>query len=217
MTQTAPSERTRLRRLHERGAHDRETIDAILDAGVLCHVGYVIDGSPHVTPTLYWREGDRVYWHGSSASAMLRKSVGAEVCLSVTHMDGFVMARSGFHHSVNFRSVMIFGTAEKVEDPGDKLAGLEAFVEHLFPGRWPSLRPVTDQELKATTVLSMPIEEASAKIRTGPPVDDEEDYALPVWAGVVPLGVSPGTPRPCPRLADGTPVPGHLTHFIPGK
>ncbi|MGI9413478.1 MAG: pyridoxamine 5'-phosphate oxidase family protein [Hyphomicrobiales bacterium] len=217
MTVNAPSEKTRLRRLHERGAYDRETIDAILDAGALCHVGYVVDGSPYVTPTLYWREGDRVYWHGSSASRMLRKTVGADVCLTVTHMDGFVMARSGFHHSANFRSVMIFGTAGKVEDAGEKLARMETFIEQMFPGRWAQLRPVTDQELKATTVLSIPIDEASAKVRSGQPVDDEEDYALPVWAGVVPITVSLGAPEPCPRLAEGTPVPGHLTHFVPGK
>ena len=218
MTSRAPSERTRLRRVHDRGAHDRETIDAILDAGLVCHVGYTVDGAPHVTPTLYWREGDRVYWHGSSASAMLRGSVGgAEVCLTVTHLDGFVMARSGFHHSVNFRSVMIFGSPEKVEDPGEKLARMEVMVERLFPGRWADLRPVTDQELKATSVLSMPIEEASAKVRAGGPVDDEEDYALPIWAGVVPLSMSLGAPEPCPRLADATPVPADLSHFVPGR
>ena len=217
MTSSAPSERTRLRRVHDRGAYDRETIDAILDAGVVCHVGYIVDGAPHVTPTLYWREGDRVYWHGSSASAMLRRSAGAEICLTVTHMDGFVMARSSFHHSVNFRSVMVFGRPENVEDPGEKLARLEALVERLFPGRWADLRPVTDQELKATSVLSMPIEEASAKVRTGGPVDDEEDYALPVWAGVVPVSMSLGTPEPCPRLAGGTPVPANLSHFVPGR
>ncbi len=211
MTAEAPSDRTRLRRMHQRGAHDRAAIDPILDAGYLCHVGYTIDGSPYVTPTLYWREGDHVYWHGSSASRMLRKSEGAEVCLTVTHMDGFVLARSGFHHSINYRSVMLFGTARKVEGDGDKLERLKVFTDGLFPGRWDELRPVTDQELKATTLLSMPIAEASAKIRSGPPGDDEEDYALSVWAGVLPVVPQFGAPVPCPRLNGGTPLPAHVT------
>jgi len=214
MTTKSPSERTRLRRLHERGAYDRSAIDPILDAGHVCHVGYVIDGSPYVTPTLYWREDDRVYWHGSSASRMLRKSAGAEVCLTVTHNDGFVMARSGFHHSMNFRSVMLFGTAEKVEDDEEKLARLETFMEGLFPGRWAELRPVTAQELKATTLLSMPITEASAKVRAAPPSDDEEDYALPVWAGVLPVTPQFGAPEPCPRLTPGTPLPDYVARLL---
>ena len=216
MTSEAPSERTRLRRLHQRGAYDRATIDAILDAGYLCHVGYIIDDSPYVTPTLYWREGDDVYWHGSSASRMLRKTQGAEVCLTVTHMDGFVLARSGFHHSVNFRSVMLFGNAHKVTDADEKLERLKTFVEGLFPGRWDELRPVTGQEIKATTLLSMPISEASAKIRNGPPADDEEDYELPVWAGVVPVAPQFGAPQACPRLNGGTPLPDHVRALLNG-
>ena len=216
MTNT-PTERTRVRRMHERGAYDRASIDPILDAGYLCHVGYTIDGAPYVTPTLYWREGDHVYWHGSSASRMLRKTVGAEVCLTVTHMDGFVMARSGMHHSINYRSAMLFGTATKVEDDDAKLERLRIFIEGLFPGRWDELRPVTAQELKATTILSMPIEEASAKVRNGPPGDDEEDYALPVWSGVLPVAPEFGAPVPCPRLVEGTPVPAHVADLVTGR
>lgn len=206
----APSERVRVRRVHERGAYDRETVDAILDAGYVCHVGYVIDGSPLVTPTMYWREGDHVYWHGSSASRMLRRTEGAEVCLTVTHVDGMVLARSAFHHSLNYRSVMLLGRATKVEDPAEKEARLRTFVDGLFPGRWSDLRPVTAQEIKATTVLAMPIAEASAKIRAGAPKDDEEDYDLPIWAGVVPLATVAGAPEPCDRLQPRVPAPGYV-------
>ncbi len=213
MNDRAPSARTRLRRRHERGHYDAETLHAILDSGLLCHVGYVIDGAPYVTPTLYWRQGGHVYWHGSSASRMLRhQGAGAEVCLTVTHLDGLVLARSGFHHSVNYRSAMLFGKADVVAE-GDKEAHLEAFMERLFPGRWAELRPATPQELEATTVLSMAIEEASAKIRTGPPVDDEEDYAHPIWAGVVPLRTVFGEAEADPRLTEGVPEPKHLKHF----
>jgi nitroimidazol reductase NimA-like FMN-containing flavoprotein (pyridoxamine 5'-phosphate oxidase superfamily) len=216
MTSEAPSERTRLRRVHDRGHYDKETIHAILDAGLLCHVGYVIDGAPYVTPTLHWREGDHVYWHGSSASRMLRhQGAGAEVCLTVSHLDGLVVARSGFHHSINYRSAMLFGTAHKVAG-ADKEARLKTFLEHVFPGRWDAIRPITDQELKATTVLGMAIDEASAKVRTGPPVDDEEDYALPIWAGVVPIRTVIGEPEPDDRVLDGVAAPDHLKHFAFG-
>lgn len=207
------TENTRLRRNHLRGSHDRETINAILDATPMCHVGYLLDGKPAVTPTLQWREGDRVYWHGSAASRALRNSTEAPVCLTVTLFDGLVMARSGFHHSANYRSVMIYGNAVKVDDPAQKAAALEQFVDHLFPGRSATLRPMTDQEIKATTVLSMGIEEASAKIRTGGPVDDEEDYALPIWAGVIPLSTAVGTPQPDPRNLDGVAIPPDITAF----
>ena len=210
MTDLSPTERTRLRRVHQRGHYDRETIDAILDAGMICHVGYVIDGRPYVTPTICWREGDRVYWHGSSASRMLRKAEDAEVCLTVTHVDGLVLARSAFHHSANYRSVMLFGRAAKVTDPEDKTARLKTFVDQLYPGRWDDLRPMTGQELKATTILSIPIDEASAKVRSGPPVDDEEDYALDVWAGVVPVRTVIGAPEDDPRLKPGVAEPGYL-------
>ncbi len=199
----APSERTRVKRAHERGAYDRGTIDAILDAGCLCHVGYVVDGAPYVTPTLYWRDGDRVYWHGSSASRMLRASEGTPVCVAVSHLDGLVLARSAFHHSANYRSVMLFGEAVKVDDPAAAAARLETFVERLFPGRWAELRPMTDRELKATTLLSIPIDEASAKIRTGPPKDDEEDYGWPVWAGVLPMRTVLDAPLPDQRNPGG--------------
>jgi nitroimidazol reductase NimA-like FMN-containing flavoprotein (pyridoxamine 5'-phosphate oxidase superfamily) len=184
---------------------------AILDAGFICHVGYAIDGHPVVTPTSYWREGDHVYFHGSSASRMLRKlgREGVRCCLTVTHTDGLVLARSAFHHSVNYRSVMIFGTAHPIAG-AEKLAALRAFVERLFPGRWDTLRPVTSQELRATTVLRVRLEEVSAKVRTGPPKDDEPDYELPIWAGVIPLTLERGSAQPDPRLLPGLDLPAHV-------
>ena len=210
-----PTEKTRVKRLHERGHYDRETVYAILDAGFICHVGYLIDEQPYVTPTSYWREGDRVYWHGSSASRMLRTvSKGIKVCLTVTHVDGLVLARSGFHSSINYRAVMAFGEAEMVTDEAHKKAALKAFMEHVTPGRWDMLRPVTSQELKGTTVLTMKLTEVSAKVRTGPPKDDEEDYALPIWAGVLPLKVVSGSPEPDPRLTQSVPVPEHARRFV---
>jgi uncharacterized protein len=207
----APSQRVRVKRLHERGRYDAETIHAILDAQPVAHVGYVLDGQPYVTPTLQWREGERVYWHGSAASRMLRASEGADVCLTVTLIDGFVLARSAFHHSANYRSVMVLGRAEKVTDAEEKAQRLESFVNHLFPGRWDLLRPATAKEMKATTVLSMPLTEASAKLRSGPPGDDEEDYALPIWAGVVPTGLRVMAPVPDPRNLPGLEPPAHAT------
>ncbi len=200
MSAPVRNDRHRVKRLHERGHYDRETIDQILDAGFVCNIGYMFDGSPYVTPTIYWRDGDNVYWHGSSASRMLCATKGADVCFTVTHVDGLVLARSSFHHSLNYRSVMMFGMAELLTNPAEKARQLELFVEQLYPGRWPALRSLTGQELKATTVLRLPISEASAKIRTGHPVDDEEDYGLPVWAGVIPLSTRMGTPEACPRL-----------------
>ncbi len=207
-----PTPLTRVKRLPERGRYDRETVHAILDAGFICHLGYVVDGRPVVTPTSYWREGDHVYVHGSAASRMLRTLGGAGLpcCLTVTHTDGLVLARSAFHHSINYRSVMLFGTAERVDDEAAKRAALEAFVERLYPGRWATLRPMTDQELKGTTVLRLALEEVSAKVRTGPPQDDDEDYALPIWAGVVPLVTRPGPIEPDPRLLPGVPLPDHV-------
>ena len=191
-----PSARSKLKRLPKRGHYDRATVYAVLDAGFICHVGYAIDGQPYVTPTAYWREGDAVYWHGSSASRMLRAlETGADCCLTVTHLDGLVLARSAFHHSLNFRSAMLFGKAHKIEDAAQKMARLEAFVERLYPGRWQELRPVNAKELKATTVLGMHLEEASAKIRSGGPVDNEADYALPIWAGVIPVRSATGAPE----------------------
>jgi len=215
MTETPgpKTQRVRVKRMHQRGAYDRATIDAILDAQPLAHVGYLLDGAPLVTPTLQWREGDHVYWHGSSASRMLERCDGAEVCVTVTLMDGMVMARSAYNHSVNYRSVMLLGRARIVDDREEKRARLRAMVEHMFPGRWERLRAMTEQEFKATTVLSLPIDEASAKIRKGPPGDDDADLDIDVWAGVIPLRVQVGAPEPDPRGRQGVPVPDHISRF----
>ncbi len=208
------TERTRLRRSHERGYFDRATINDILDATPLCHVGYQLDSQPQVTPTLHWREGDRIYWHGSSASRALRASLDTPVCLTVTQLDGFVLARSAFHHSVNFRSVMIYGTPEATTDPAAKMEKFKNLIEHLYPGRWDSLRPALDKEVKATAVLSMPITEASAKVRTGMPNDDAPDYDLPIWAGVIPVTQGLGAPQPDPRNLDGVAQPDGLDDVL---
>ncbi|HEY7687803.1 MAG TPA: pyridoxamine 5'-phosphate oxidase family protein [Dongiaceae bacterium] len=209
-----PTARTRVKRLPKRGHYDRAVVNEVLDAGFICHIGYVIDGQPYVTPTAYWREGTHVYWHGSSASRMLRaQTKGIPVCLTVTHLDGIVLARSAFHHSINYRSVMAFGTAHIVDDPKKKEAAMRAFVERVYPGRWDTLRPVNKQEFKATTILGMELTEASAKIRTGNPVDDDEDYALPIWAGVVGLKTVVAGIGDDGRLAPGTEMPGHLDAF----
>ena len=214
MTETLPiTERSRLRRLHERGHFDRETINGILDAQPQCSVGYIIDGKPFVTSTLQWREGNHVYWHGSSASRALRNSRDAEVCLSVAILDGFVLARSGMHHSVNSRSVTLFGTAFKVEDQDEKLAKLARFMNGLFPGRYEGLRPDHAQDLKATTVLGMEIAEGSAKVRSGGPSDEEADYTLPIWAGVIPLRTEIGAPIPDPRNLPDVEVPEYVSAF----
>jgi nitroimidazol reductase NimA-like FMN-containing flavoprotein (pyridoxamine 5'-phosphate oxidase superfamily) len=212
-----PTARSKVRRLHERGRYDRDSVFAVLDASLFCHIGYVIDGQPYVTPTGYWRVEDRVYWHGSSASRMLRvQSAGIPVCFTVTIVDGLVLARSGFHHSVNYRSVMAFGQAAKLDEPVEKRAAVEAYVERILPKRNRELRPITPQELKATTVLAMTLEEASVKIRSGPPKDDEEDYDLAVWAGVVPIRQVFGDPIPDPRLASETRIPAHVANLAPG-
>ena len=206
-----PTKRSRIKRQHERAHYDRKTVHEILDAGLLCHVGYVIDGQPYVTPTCYWRQGERVYWHGSSASRMLRRQEqGVPVCFTVSLLDGLVLARSGYHSSINYRSVMAFGVAEKVTEEADILAALEAFQERLTPGRWAQLRPVNDQELKATTMMSLELKEVAAKVRPGPPSDDEEDYGLPVWAGVVPVRYEVGAPEDDPRLEPGIAQPDYL-------
>jgi nitroimidazol reductase NimA-like FMN-containing flavoprotein (pyridoxamine 5'-phosphate oxidase superfamily) len=214
MDSLQPTDRSRIKRLHERGSYDRAAIDAVLDAGLVCHVGYSFDDHPYVTTTSYWRDGGRVYWHGSSASRMLRRvKGGVPVCFNVALIDGLIMARSGFHHSINYRNVMLFGRAEPLDDPEAKLAALEAFTERLWPGRWAEMRATTTQELKATTVVAMAIEEGGAKIRTGPPKDDEEDYALDIWAGVIPLKLTAGAPVPDPRLKPGIPLPAHIEGF----
>jgi uncharacterized protein len=201
-----PTARTRVRRRHDRGRYDRASVYAILDAALVAHVGYNIDGLPYVTPTLFWREGERLYWHGSSASRMLRnQAAGIPVCVTVSHIDGLVVARSGFHHSLNYRAVMVFGEAAIVTDEAEKSAGLNAFVERIYPGRNRQIRPILPQELKATTLMSMVIDEVSAKIRTGGPIDDEEDYALDCWAGVVPIELRVGAPVADDRLKPGVP------------
>jgi len=193
-TNTTLTSRTRVKRLPDRGHYDRETINAILDEALICHVGFEVDGQPYVIPTGFARIGDDLYIHGSSASRMLRNlSRGIDVCITVTLIDGLVLARSAFHHSINYRSVVILGRAELVDDADLKYKALEAFTEHIIPGRWAEVRWPTELELKATSVLCLPIEEASAKIRTGDPKDDEEDYSMNIWAGVLPLSIAKGT------------------------
>ena len=213
---TVPTDRTRVRRVPQRGAYERETIDAILDETLISHVGFVHDGHPVVIPTLHARLGDRLYLHGSAASRMLRTlHRGVPVCVTATLVDGLVLARSAFHHSVNYRSVVVFGTATLIE-PGDETAkALELFTEKLVPGRWADVRPPTRQELKGTKVLSLPLDEASAKVRTGPPIDEDEDYDLPVWAGVVPLATDVAEPQPDPRLDPAIETPGYVAAWRP--
>ena len=204
------TERTRLRRAHQRGQYDVETIHAILDAQPMCHLAYVLDGSPICMPTVQWREGNRVYWHASNAGRGVKAALAGEVCLTVSILDGLVLARSAFHHSVNFRSVMVFGQPELVEDPDEKELKLGRLIDQLYPGRNETLRPMTEQEIKATAVLSLPIDEASAKIRTGGPVDDEPDYELPIWAGVLPVTMTIGAAIPDPKNLNGVEMPQHL-------
>ena len=198
LTQTA---RTTLKRLPQRGAFDRASINQILDEGFICHVGFAVDGQLFVIPTGYARAGDRLFIHGSQASRMLRTlGQGIEVCLTVTLIDGLVLARSAFHHSMNYRSVVVFGRAVLVDEREEKLTALRALSDHMIPGRWDDVREPSERELQLTTVLSLPLDEASAKVRTGPPLDDEEDYELPVWAGVIPLRMVANAPHPDPRL-----------------
>jgi uncharacterized protein len=204
-----PSERVRLRRKRERGSHERAAIDAILDEALIAHLGIADEhGQPFVTPTLHARCGELVYLHGSTASRTLRAlRDGAPVCLTVSLIDGLVLARAVMHHSANYRSAMLLGKARIVDSPQEKLSALEAIVEHIVPGRWAEARLPSENELKATAVLALPIIEASAKIRSGPPQDDEEDYALPVWAGVIPLATEARAPEPDPRLSAAIAVP----------
>src|SRR5262245_60326618 len=200
--------RTKLTRLPKRGHHDQETLEAILDEALIGHVAWVWDGRPAVIPTIVARDGDRVLIHGSSASRTLRAlRAGIEACLEVTHVDGIVLARSAFHHSMNYRSAILYGTLEPVEDAE---RALEIFTEKLVPGRWEHIRWPNRKELKATSVLSLPISEGSAKIRTGMPVDDDEDYALDTWAGVIPLRIEPQAPTADPLLRDGIALPEHI-------
>jgi uncharacterized protein len=206
--------RSQLWRLPKRGSHELKTIHEILDAGFLAHVGFNVSGQPFVIPTLFGRAGETLYLHGSAASRMLRElSTGVPACVTVTLVDGLVLARSAFHHSMNYRSVVAFGTARKIEDPIQKTEALRVVSDHLIAGRWEDVRAPYEQELKATSVLEFAMEEASAKIRSGPPVDDEEDYALPMWAGVLPLTIRSGQPVPDPRLPAGTAIPEYVNSY----
>lgn len=210
-----PSDRTRVRRASRRGAYDRETLYGILDEGLVCHLGFSgEDGQPYVIPTGYGRDGDRLILHGSVASrAMKRAAEGVPVCVTVTLVDGLVLARSTFHHSMNYRSVMILGTARPIEDPEDKARALEVLVEHLVPGRSAEAREGNAKELAATSVLAVDLTEASAKVRSGPPVDDRRDVELPVWAGVIPLALAPGAPEPAPDLGEGIGIPEYVRDY----
>ncbi len=211
---TTQTERTTVKRLPARGHYDRETINSILDEGFICHIGFVMDGQPFVIPTGYARVGDDVYIHGSAASRMLRNlSQGVNLCVTVTLIDGLVLARSAFHHSINYRSVVILGTAELVSDTDEKNYALEALTEHIVPGRWADVRWPNELEFKATTVLKLAIDEASAKVRTGDPKDDEEDYAMNVWAGVLPLKLETAAPIADARLDPTIVPPGYVTEY----
>jgi len=214
MSQFQPTERTQVKRLPKRGRYDRETVYQILDTCFVCHVGFNVDGQPYVIPTNYGRAGDTLYLHGSAASRMLKTlSEGVPVCVTVTHVDGIVLARAAFHHSVNYRAVVILGTAPLVDSPAEKMEALRIFTEHVMKGRWDDVRQPTEQELKATTVLALPLEEVSAKVRTGGPLDDEADYSLPVWAGVLPLETVPKEPVPDSQRKSDPPVPDYLKHY----
>jgi uncharacterized protein len=208
------TDRTRIKRLPQRGDYDRQQMYQILDEGLICHVGFAVEGQPFVIPTAYGRIGDRLYIHGSPASRMLRSlRQGIEVCLTVTLLDGLVLARSAFHHSMNYRSVVVFGTAELVESLEEKNLALEAFTNHVIPERWAAVRPPSPQELVGTLVLSLPLQEASVKIRTGAPIDDETDYTLTVWAGELPLRWVAGEPIADARLDPAIEVPDTVRHY----
>ena len=208
------TERTTVRRLPKRGAYDRDTITAIVDEALICHVGFVAGGQPMVIPTIHARIGDTLYFHGSVASRMLRSlREGVDACVTVTILDGLVLARSAFHHSMNYRSAVVLGKAREVVDRAEKARALTALVEHVVRGRSADARGPNEAEMKATLVLSMELSEASAKIRTGGPVDDEEDYALPIWAGVLPLQLTPGEPVADERVAESLAVPPYLRDY----
>ena len=214
MSTLPQTQRTTLKRLPKRGSHERETVNQILDEGFICHVGFAVDGLPFVIPTGYARAADKLIIHGSQASRMLRAlKTGIDVCVTVTLIDGLVLARSAFHHSMNYRSVVIFGRAVPIEQREEKLAALFALSEHMIPGRWQEVREPSEAELQQTTVLSLPIDEASAKIRTGPPLDDEEDYAMSVWAGVLPMRLQFDKPISDPRLPGNIQVPEYVSRY----
>ena len=212
-----PTPRTRVVRESQRAVYDRETVYRILDEGFLCHVGFLVDGQPFVIPTSYGRKDASLYIHGSAASRMLREmKEGVAVCVTVTLLDGLVLARSVFNHSMNYRSVVILGKATLVDDPDEKIAALRALAEHIIPGRWDDARQPNERELKQTSVLRLPIEEFSAKVRTGPPIDDEDDYSFPTWAGLLPLKMSVGSPIDDPRLDPPREVPPYLKNYSRG-
>jgi nitroimidazol reductase NimA-like FMN-containing flavoprotein (pyridoxamine 5'-phosphate oxidase superfamily) len=211
MESKQPTERTRVRRIPKRASYEAGAIYAILDEGLVCQVGFAIDGQPYVIPTTYARIGDQLYLHGSAASRMLRTLAGSvPVCVTVTLLDGLVLARSAFHHSMNYRSVVALGTATEVVDPKERLAALEAIVEHVRPGRWHDVRPPSEQELRATSVLRLPLTEASAKIRTGPPLDYDDDLSRGCWAGEIPLRLTPQTPVADPQLPPDIALPASI-------
>ena len=212
------SPRNRVKRRHDRGFYDHDTVHGLLDASMLCHVSYVIDGQPYCTPTFFWREQSKLYWHGSSASRMLRNQAsGQRVCLTVAHLDSLVLARCGFNHSADYRAVMAFGNAYLVTDPDEKAQALVAMVDRFFPDRTAGLRQSTAQEIKASSVIAMEIEEASAKIRSKGVGDDEEDYALPIYAERIPVHTVLGAPEPCPRLHAGVERPASLSGYSEGR
>jgi hypothetical protein len=214
MKSISQTKRTTLKRLPKRGKFDRESVYEILDEGFICHVGFVVDGHPVVIPTGYARDQDRLFIHGSQASRMLRQlQTGVDVCLTVTLLDGLVLARSAFHHSMNYRSVVVFGKATLVDDDNEKLEALRALSEHMIPGRWDDVRQPTEAEMKMTSVLTLPLDEASAKVRVGPPIDDDEDYDLDVWAGVVPLQLVAKEPVADPRLPGEIRPPAYATAY----
>ena len=212
----APTDRTRLRRLPERGSHDTGTVHAILDEGFICHVAFTVDGQPYAVPTGYARVGETIYLHGSSGSRIGLRP-GMPVCVTVILIDGVILARAAFHHSFNYRSVMVLGRTRLVTDPKEKDEALGALVEHIVPGRGAEVRPGDHRELAATAVVAVPLEEVSAKVRRGNPVDEEQDYDLPVWAGVLPLALVAGTPVPDPRLDGSIPVPSYVAAWHRGR
>ncbi len=211
MTDFKKTKRSTAVRMPKRASYDRATVYAILDEAMYCHLGYVADGAPLVIPVNHWRMDDHLYFHGSTASRWVRALAdGAEICVTVTLLDGLVMGRAAMHHSVNYRSVVVFGQARPVDDAEGKLGALRGLMEHLAPGRWDQVRPPSEKEMKATRVLALPLIEASAKVRAGPPIDDEPDYALPVWAGVLPLSQVAGRPEPDRRLDPAIGLPDYL-------
>ena len=209
------TERNRVARRPMRGRYDRATVYDILDSAMVCHIAYVVDGQPYCTPTSFWREGNHIYWHGSSASRMIRnQAAGIPLCLTVTHADAIVLARSGFNHSVNYRSAMVYGKARAVEDEGEKAAAMDRFIDRFFPGRSKLLRPATEAEIKATTILRMEIEQASAKIRNEAMHDDEEDYATPAWTALFPIRTVVGAAVECPRQMEGVTRPEGMSSYV---